>query len=80
MSNHPLKIAAIVGVIAIAVLGLVFGMKSVSQSEEYKPSPGSQGGGATHLANAGGTPSGITSAPGMPGGPPAGVVPGSARR
>ena len=78
MDKQPLKIAAIVGVIVIAIVGLLFGMKSVAQSEEYKPSPGGQGSGATHLAGGGGT-NAPSSAPGMPGGPPPGVVPGSAR-
>lgn len=64
MDKQPLKIAAIVAVIVLALAGLGYGVKSMSAAEDYTPSPG--------LSSS--KPMGATSAPPMPGTapPPAG--------
>jgi len=74
MDKKTLKVAAVVGVIVLALAGLAFSMKQAGKSEEYAPSPGGQGE-VAHMADGRGQQS---SAPGMPGGPPSGRVPGSA--
>jgi len=74
MDRQKLKLAAVVGVIALALAGLAFSMKSAGKADEYAPSPGGQGE-VAHMADGRGQQS---SAPGMPGGPPSGKVPGSA--